>query len=902
MLAYIMNGGSDASSSFAASATFSDVANGYWAANSIGYCYTKDLVAGAGSNMFYPNNDVTGVQIAKMALVALGYDPTIEKLTGSSWAINTINLAEDAGLFDGMNKDFNASAAASRQEAAQILYNMLLSEMVCYTDNGTNIIVGDITINTDATRKYMNKDGEGVDKKADAELGVEEYFDLAGTGAVQDGTDDYGRPSRVIDVKGVDSITLPDDADLTYEGQVTAGTLYSNLGNDVRDYDQIVYVDGDNVYDESGKETTGDADQAMVIKKNDDTKNGFKGATMEVYIDKDAETVTFVIINTYLAQVDSVDENKDDENLIDIDFDVFDLGTITLDEQESFGYEEDDYLLVTVGKDGSDQVVDVIGAPETIEGTASRISSDYYTIDGTKYNFAGTPAGVSTSFDFDKSYSVYTTADGYVIAIDGSGSVNLEDIYYVTSVYMVTEAGENVYYAQRVSMDGKTDTVKVEKGALEIIAGNTNLSSKIGDPAVITVSGGATNAGLYTFSDKKVAATAVTGGSSEEQKSGNGVYTIKPFTNAAGDTSEFWANAQLTSAAPTLGTKLDADDTKMTLSDSAKFYMNEKTSYLAVESEGSKISVTPLVGGMKITTTTAKTIVITDKDDTKTALAVIFVGTSLSVSSSTKDVVYLAETPTTRVDADNYSTTLYFMDGNTSQEVTIDNNDSQGFYTYGLDNGVYKLDSDANNLTATALTYDDETGYADNMTITSIYSKGDISYISGTATGTATLTVNDARLTGVQIIDNRSSSAIASSVYPTEITTVADLKDAVKAGTVVADVYFDNGVTFIAVDSVDGFTLTLDSTMTSGVNGVTAAVTNPVSLTGIAGGTEITVTLTGTTPTANKTMEIHAGSASGTLLGSKPVTASTDVATTGNTITFTMPSANTTLYLVQNPA
>ena len=162
MIPYIMNGGEDASSTFAASAKFNDVANGYWAANSIGYCATKEIVAGAGNNLYYPNNDVTGVQLAKMALVALGYDPTIEKLTGSAWAINTINLAEDAGLFDDMNKDFNASAAASRQEAAQILYNMLLSEMVCYTDNGTNIIIGDITINTDATRKYMDKDGKAV--------------------------------------------------------------------------------------------------------------------------------------------------------------------------------------------------------------------------------------------------------------------------------------------------------------------------------------------------------------------------------------------------------------------------------------------------------------------------------------------------------------------------------------------------------------------------------------------------------------------------------------------------------------------------------------------------------------------------------------------------------------------
>ena len=105
----------------------------------------------------------------------------------------------------------------------------------------------------------MDKDGKAVDDKDDAILGVEEYFSLTGNGNVQTGTDDYGRPARVIDVKGVDSITIADSADLKYDGQVTAGTLYSDLGNDVRDYKQIVYIDGANVYDESGKNTTGDS-------------------------------------------------------------------------------------------------------------------------------------------------------------------------------------------------------------------------------------------------------------------------------------------------------------------------------------------------------------------------------------------------------------------------------------------------------------------------------------------------------------------------------------------------------------------------------------------------------------------------------------------------------------------
>ena len=469
MIAYIMNGGADASSSFASSAKFNDVANGYWAANSIGYCATKEIVAGAGNNLYYPNNDVTGVQLAKMALVALGYDPTIEGLTGSAWAINTIDLAEDAGLFDDMNKDFNASAAASRQEAAQILYNMLLSEMVCYTDNGTNIIIGDITINTDATRKYMKADGEGTDKKSEAELAVEEYFDLTGTGKVTGGTDDYGRPARVIDVKGVDSITLPDDADLTYDGQVTAGTLYSNLGNDVRDYAQSVWIDGDEVYAEkygdNGKieVESGDDKYKVNIKKNDDTKNSAKGATMEVYIDKDAEAVTFVIINTYLAQVDSIDENKDDENLLDIDFNVFDLGTITLDEQESFGYEEDDYVLVNLGNNGSKTVISVIGAPETVEGTADTQASDYYKIDGTKYNLSASLNENPAEGDYSGTYTFYLDQMGNIVGSTEIEAGTSADKYLYLSK---SEAGNDIdgtWVKVKVTFtDGTESTVNLE--------------------------------------------------------------------------------------------------------------------------------------------------------------------------------------------------------------------------------------------------------------------------------------------------------------------------------------------------------------------------------------------------------------------------------------------------------
>ena len=454
MIAYIMNGGEDASSTFAASAKFNDVANGYWAANSIGYCATKEIVAGAGNNLYYPNNDVTGVQLAKMALVALGYDPTIEKLTGSAWAINTINLAEDAGLFDDMNKDFNASAAASRQEAAQILYNMLLSEMVCYTDNGTNIIIGDITINTDATRKYMDENGKAVDDKDEAVLGIAEYFDVISNESGE--TNNYGRPSRVISIKGLDDdIVLPKDATVSYEGKVKGGELYTAIGKAAADYELTVYVDG--------VENEELADWADLINKGEDKKLGYTGATLDVYVDKDAETLTLVVLNQYLAQVDSIDENDDDEDLLDIDFDVFGEGSVTLDEQESFGYEEDDYVLVNLGNNGSKTVISVIGAPETVEGTADTQASDYYKIDGTKYNLSASLNENPAEGDYSGTYTFYLDQMGNIVGSTEIEAGTSADKYLYLSK---SEAGNDIdgtWVKVKVTFtDGTESTVNLE--------------------------------------------------------------------------------------------------------------------------------------------------------------------------------------------------------------------------------------------------------------------------------------------------------------------------------------------------------------------------------------------------------------------------------------------------------
>ena len=475
-----------------------------------------------------------------------------------------------------------------------------------------------------------------------------------------------------------------------------------------------------------------------------------------------------------------------------------------------------DDVVLAVAMNGK-KIVDSYVA-ETVSGKPTSVkegANGNITVDGNKYNFAGTPVGTSSNFDFDKSYNVYTTKDGYVIGIDGAGATSLEDIYYVTSIYNDTVAGETVYYAQRVSSDGKVDTVEVEKGALQTIANSAILTNKTG--AADKIADGRNAAGLYTFSDKKVDATTV----ADKQKSGDGVYTIKPF--AASDVAD-----DFDQTVTTLKTALKADDSTVK-TDAKNFYVNNDTVYLAVEKYGSKIDVTYTVGGMKQSTTTDVAVyVVTDSDDSKTARLVIFAADSLSASASTEKVVYLASDAKQKASSDTYSTNdLWFMDdlSNPAGAIITDDNTDAGFYTYSEKDSAYKLED------GTALklngNYDDEDGFMSSQVVTSVYNKNGKSYVTF-----ADNKLQDVKFNGVTIIDNRGDDA-DDDVYTTEITTIADLKDAVEdAGVVSVDVYFDNGVKFIAVNFVGALATKYEDGSNKLETTYTDATTGTVKVTG----------------------------------------------------------------------
>ena len=150
----ILNGGTDPQLGSSVTNTFSDTVN-HWASGYIEFCVTRGIVAGRGDGTFDPDGTVTVAEGAKMMLVALGYNASVEGLTGSNWQINTDVLANQKGLYEGMEMA-NTSENLSRDNAAQMGYNLLDLNMISY----------DYIISTDgnvvSTTPQVNDDNDTV--------------------------------------------------------------------------------------------------------------------------------------------------------------------------------------------------------------------------------------------------------------------------------------------------------------------------------------------------------------------------------------------------------------------------------------------------------------------------------------------------------------------------------------------------------------------------------------------------------------------------------------------------------------------------------------------------------------------------------------------------------------------
>ena len=151
MICVALNGGNEPNVSTNAVPTFNDVrgTSAEWAEGYIESCVAQGIVSGVGGGRFNPNGNVTGSQLAKMLLVALGYKSENEGFTGNAWETNVNVRASQKGLYEGL-ETLDTSAAVTRDQAAQMVWNALNAYEVEYKTNlvtdGNGNLVTQITV------------------------------------------------------------------------------------------------------------------------------------------------------------------------------------------------------------------------------------------------------------------------------------------------------------------------------------------------------------------------------------------------------------------------------------------------------------------------------------------------------------------------------------------------------------------------------------------------------------------------------------------------------------------------------------------------------------------------------------------------------------------------------------
>ena len=147
LISVMVNGGKDAVKDVAAS-SYTDVltdSSSAWANKYIEFCSVEGIVVGVGGDRFAPAANLTGTQLAKMLLVALGYDADKEGFVGSAWALKVNTAATKAGLYKGL-EDVDVSAALSRDNAAQMIWNALNASTVTYLTSTTGALANGGTL------------------------------------------------------------------------------------------------------------------------------------------------------------------------------------------------------------------------------------------------------------------------------------------------------------------------------------------------------------------------------------------------------------------------------------------------------------------------------------------------------------------------------------------------------------------------------------------------------------------------------------------------------------------------------------------------------------------------------------------------------------------------------------
>ena len=438
----------DKSGLYASYNKFSDMAGAGWAKGYIGYCANAEFVKGYPDGTFKPSGNVTGYEVLAMILRVVGYDKNNE-FSGADWALNVAKYAEQLGILKNVAKTTDLSAPASRELVAELLFQAIQVPTVTYTP-------------------AFGYQTDKVQKLEQVSIGYKN-FKLAS----DDSEDAWGRPTTVW-FEDSDKDLKFDSTEDTYAEVTATPKATFNVETSQCDICEALGVKKTTTVVDTytnGKLDTKDVTYTATATK---AMVGAQGQQLEYY--KVDGGYRLVVIDTYLAKVDTVKAEKTDAKGHVTSDAYMALTVYTTSAGKTMyvkgdDYAKGDYVLVNVNEESANNVsivgftnkqplVEIVGKADSIEGAQTKIwkNADKHTVADKDYmdavQFNHNEAGDST-VKFTWLFDQFGNLIGSV-ALDRSNYAVLKDIIWNTGRPGYAEA-------TLISMvDGKEYTATVD--------------------------------------------------------------------------------------------------------------------------------------------------------------------------------------------------------------------------------------------------------------------------------------------------------------------------------------------------------------------------------------------------------------------------------------------------------
>ena len=507
MITIIMLGDIDAAAFKGTATDLTDI-NGHWAEGYIKYCYSQGVIAGRGDGTFAPNANVTAVEAAKMLLVAIGYNATVQGYVGSQWSINIIRDAQLSKLFADLS--VTSTKVLTRDEAAQMIYNAVDADLIEKTPS-LNINTGSITYSYKA-----NDNGKDL---------LSETFKVkSAKGYLTDASYDSNKKTFTYEVK--DALTggtvASSSASLQDADVLKSSTDYSELfGRTVKVLWSVAKDGTKNVYGIYASDASVAATVGELELGSDTADKKVKLAGTEYKLDAVEANIDVYLFNgsaiadtgynlsgitadkaSALTLVDSNDNGKYDYAIVvpatvaKVTYvgtkSVTASGIYTFEDNNIYtGVAKDDYAKIVAaansvyGKAVLTKVDSVEGKVTALKGNDVKINDTWYKLSSNSGDTAAVGNTVKLAVVGGYYYNVKT--------IDGK---TLDNVLFVMDAGMYTQGLRNgaeakVMYAK----DGTVATVKVSKvGDTTVAHATTSVTYATAGELLI--------GGMYTFVEK----------------------------------------------------------------------------------------------------------------------------------------------------------------------------------------------------------------------------------------------------------------------------------------------------------------------------------------------------------------------------------------------------------------